>query len=99
MPDVNITLVQQPLAWEDIDANLSAFDEVLRRFEGPTDLIVLPEMFTTGFSMKPEAIAETMDGSAVQWMRARAAAQQAVIMGSLIIEDGMVKSAAGKSAA
>jgi len=88
MPDLNITLVQQPLVWEDISANLAAFEAVLNRMDGPTDLIVLPEMFTTGFSMAPAPIAETMDGSAVSWMRELAAEHQAVTMGSLIIKDG-----------
>ena len=87
MPDLTITLVQQELVWEDIAANLAAFEEVLGRIDDPTDLIVLPEMFSTGFSMEPAPIAETMDGSAVNWMREQAGTKEAVVMGSLVIEE------------
>lgn len=85
---MQITLIQSELYWEDIAANLAMFDVKLANIAS-TDLIVLPEMFTTGFSMNAAALAETMDGSAVQWMRKQAAAKNAAITGSLIIqEDG-----------
>ena len=85
---MQITLIQSELYWEDIAANLAMFDVKLANIAS-TDLIVLPEMFTTGFSMNAAALAEAMDGSAVQWMRKQAAAKNAAITGSLIIqEDG-----------
>jgi predicted amidohydrolase len=85
---MQITLIQSELYWEDIAANLAMFDVKLANIAS-TDLIVLPEMFTTGFSMNAAALAETMEGSAVQWMRKQAAAKNAAITGSLIIqEDG-----------
>ncbi len=88
MPDLTLTLMQTELAWEDIDANLDHFDDRIDALEGPTDLIILPEMFSTGFSMTPQALAEPMDGKAVTWMRRKAARTKAVITGSLmIVED------------
>lgn len=84
---LNITLVQTSLDWENIAANLQSFDELLSS-ELETDLVILPEMFTTGFSMNAEALAESMDGEAVKWMRKKAAELDAAVVGSLIIEDG-----------
>ncbi|MFH1981988.1 MAG: amidohydrolase [Pseudomonadota bacterium] len=89
MPDLSVTLVQSDLVWEDSAANLAALKGQLPSGEMDTDLIVLPEMFATGFSMNPAPIAQTMDGPAVQWMRALAAEKTAAVTGSLIIaEDG-----------
>jgi predicted amidohydrolase len=89
MPDLTVTLVQSDLAWEDSDANLSHLDAQLSGIAGGTDLIVLPEMFATGFSMNPAPIAQGMDGPAVQWMSELAKQRNAAVTGSLIItEDG-----------
>jgi hypothetical protein len=85
---MNITLVQSQLYWEDIEKNLSNFEQKLETVE-QTDLIILPEMFSTGFSMNAAVVAETMEGSAINWMRKTAAKQNSAITGSLIItEDG-----------
>ena len=84
---LRISLVQQALIWENIPANLDQFERLLEPLQGHTDLIVLPEMFTTGFSMQPEKLAETMDGSAIQWMTRQAARTEAVVTGSLIIRE------------
>ena len=83
---LNISIVQTQLHWEKIADNISHFDELLKKIEN-TDLIILPEMFSTGFSMKPESFAEKMDGSAVNWMIAAAKKKNACITGSLIIEE------------
>jgi omega-amidase len=87
MPDLNVTIVQSELTWQAIEKNLAAFDAKLDRIDSPTDLVILPEMFSTGFSMAAPELAQTMDGSAVQWMRAKAAALGADVTGSLIIEE------------
>ncbi len=87
MPDLTLTLVQTPLVWEDIDANLEQFDAEIDALDAPTDLIILPEMFSTGFSMAPQRLAETMQGKAVNWMRNKAAKKNLVITGSLIITE------------
>jgi predicted amidohydrolase len=82
-----VTLVQASLAWEDIDQNLSAFDAILESITEPTRLIVLPEMFTTGFSLDAPALAQTMDGSAVAWMVKRATEKGVDLVGSLLIRE------------
>jgi len=73
--DLKVTIVQTNLAWENVDANLSSFSQKLESLEpSSTDLIVLPEMFSTGFTMNASAVAEPMNGKAVEWM-AKIAAQ------------------------
>ncbi len=89
MSDLKVTLIQAQLQWEDIAANLRMFDEKINAIPERTEVIILPEMFSTGFSMQSEKLAETMDGSAVQWMKKKAAEKNVIITGSLIIsEDG-----------
>ena len=85
---LRITLVQSRLRWEDISANLALLEEKISA-AGPSDLVLLPEMFSTGFSMQAARLAEGMEGMAVTWMRRLAAAKHCVLCGSLIIvEDG-----------
>ncbi len=85
--DLNVTLVQQPLAWQDAAANRARFTELLAPLAGRTDLIVLPEMFTTGFSMQATGFAEDMGGPTVDWLRATAARLRAVVTGSVMVAD------------
>ena len=87
MEPLRVTLVQQALHWEDRDANLRQFSPLLAPLAGTTDLIVLPEMFTTGFTMAPEGLAEEMDGPSIAWMREHAALIGAALTGSLIIRE------------
>jgi len=76
------------LHWEDAVANRAMFEEKIVGLKGSTDLIVLPEMFTTGFSMRSAELAETMDGATVAWMREQARTVNAAIYGSAIITEG-----------
>jgi len=87
MPALKVTIVQADLCWHDAAKNRDAFEQRISGIAEPTDLIVLPEMFTTGFSMNAAQLAETMDGESVSWMRAMAADANAAICGSLIIAD------------
>lgn len=87
MQDLTLTLVQCTLNWHDAVANRGMFTEKLQAVAGTTDLVVLPEMFTTGFTMDAQAYAEPMDGPSVAWMAAQAARLGAVVTGSLIVED------------
>ena len=87
MPDLTLTLIQTDLAWEDIDANLARLTAKIESIAAPTDLIVLPEMFSTGFSMSAPRLAETVAGKAAAWMRRMAAAGGAVVTGSLMIQE------------
>jgi predicted amidohydrolase len=88
MQDLTITLVQTELVWEDIDANLKLFNTRINGISEPTDLIVLPEMFSSGFSMNAQPLAEEMDGKAVTWLRDKASEKNAVITGSVMVKDG-----------
>lgn len=88
MPDISVTLIQTELLWEDVSANLKKFDALLDRVPETTDLIVLPEMFNTGFSMSADSLAEQEDGPTVNWMKKQSARRNAAITGSIIIEDG-----------
>ncbi|MCB0781414.1 MAG: nitrilase family protein, partial [Flavobacteriales bacterium] len=76
------------LHWEDADANRAMFDDMLSTLKGVTDLIVLPEMFTTGFSMRSNELAEEMNGPTVVWMQEQARELDAALYGSVIITEG-----------
>jgi omega-amidase len=92
MQDLTVTLLQSDLHWEDRPANLGMFDRQIRSLSEPTEVILLPEMFTTGFSMRPELLAEGMDGEGVAWMRRIAAERRVIVSGSMIIrEDGLFR--------
>ncbi len=86
--NLRVTMVQADLAWQDPAANRRELAAHLRGLAGHTDLIVLPEMFTTGFSMDAGSLAEAMDGATVGWLREEAAAIGCAITGSLIVEEG-----------
>ncbi|HPF89690.1 MAG TPA: amidohydrolase [Flavobacteriales bacterium] len=88
MPDLRATLVQSMLHWEDADANRAMFGDMLSSLKGTTDLIVLPEMFTTGFSMRSNELAEEMNGATVTWMIEQARVLDAALYGSVIITEG-----------
>jgi omega-amidase len=85
---VTFTLIQTALHWEDKAANLQMLEEKITALSQPTHVVVLPEMFSTGFSMKPQALAEGMDGPTLHWMKKVAAAKKVVLTGSMIIEEG-----------
>jgi omega-amidase len=89
MQDINVALVQADLAWEDKRANLDKFDKLLGTVPSGTDLVVLPEMFNTAFSMEPEKLAEAPDSETTAWLKKKAVEKKVAITGSLIItEDG-----------
>nr|WP_282456707.1 nitrilase-related carbon-nitrogen hydrolase [Chitinophaga sedimenti] len=87
MSDLTVSLIQANLQWEDKAANLAMFDAKIDAIKERTEVIILPEMFSTGFSMQPEKLAETMDGNAVNWMKRKAKEKNAIVVGSLIIEE------------
>lgn len=89
MQDLKVTLIQSPMHWQNVDANLAMFEEKIWQINEQTDIIVLPEMFTTGFSMESEKLAEPMNFKAFKWMKQMAAQTKSVVVGSVIIkEDG-----------
>lgn len=83
---LKITLLQWALLWEQPEANRQKAQQLLTSVEGE-DLILLPEMFSTGFSMQPAPLAETWPGPSVQWMQSLALERDALVLGSLIIEE------------
>jgi omega-amidase len=87
MSSLSITTIQSTLHWENIPANLDMFAGKINALQQKTEIVILPEMFSTGFSMNPEALAEKMDGTAIQWMKTIAAQKKIILGGSLIIED------------
>ena len=87
MSSLTFSLIQTKLHWEDPEANLKMLELKINSIKENTEIIVLPEMFSTGFSMKPETFAETMDGPTVEWMKRISAAKKAIITGSLMIEE------------
>jgi predicted amidohydrolase len=87
MQDLKVSIIQSNLFWEDREKNLLAFSEKISAIGEQTDLILLPEMFTTGFSMNASSLAEKMDGPSIHWMKKIAQEQNCTIAGSLIIEE------------
>jgi predicted amidohydrolase len=87
MPALAVSIVQADLQWHDASSNRDWFSNVLNEIEDNVDLIVLPEMFTTGFTMDAAAYAESMDGVSVAWMKKMAAEKNASVCGSLIIAE------------
>lgn len=84
---LHITIIQPHMAWEDKNANLVHYEELFYKIDNPKHVVVLPEMFSTGFSMAPEKLAEPMDGDTVQWMTDMAAKHRCILAGSLIIAE------------
>lgn len=87
MSTLTISGIQSTLHWEDKKANLQMFEEKILSISQPTEIIVLPEMFSTGFSMQPQKLAETMEGETIRWMKQVAARKKIILTGSLIIKD------------
>jgi len=85
--NLQISIVQSDIKWENIDKNLDYHYSLIENLKNQTDIIVLPEMFTTGFSLNAEKLAETMDGKAVKWLMNTAKTLSSVITGSIIIKD------------
>jgi predicted amidohydrolase len=88
MRDLTVTLIQDDISWQDPRANRLRNQKHVEAIAGETDLIVLPEMFSTGYYEQPRDTFETMQGETVAWMRESAAKCNAVITGSLIMKTG-----------
>lgn len=84
---LTITLIQTNLFWENKEANLQMLQKKIKAITAKTEIIVLPEMFSTGFSMQPKLFAEKMDGTTVNWMKKIAQEKKIILTGSLIIEE------------
>jgi len=87
MQDLRVALIQADLVWEKPNQNRLDFSKKIVAISQEVDLIVLPEMFNTGFTMNPNAVAETMDGDTVNWLKNIAKEKNCAITGSLIIRE------------
>ncbi len=84
---MKVALIQADLHWENIEANLAMFEEKIWQIKSGPDIIVLPEMFTTGFTMQAKALAEPMNSKTFRWMKQQAAQTKAAVMGSYIVAE------------
>ncbi len=84
---MKIALIQSSLFWENPNANRNHFEEKINAISESIDLIILPEMFSTGFTMNPKKVAETMEGEAITWLMHLAKAKNTAITGSLVIRE------------
>lgn len=84
---LNVALIQTPLVWENPDENRRLLNHKINAISNSVDLIVLPEMFTSGFTMNPAAVAETMNGKTIAWLKNKAKEKQVLILGSLVITE------------
>ena len=87
MPTLTISTIQTNLHWENKRANLQVLSEKINSLRHKTELVILPEMFSTGFSMNPELLAERMDGETVGWMKELSRENRIILTGSIIIEE------------
>ena len=87
MNDLTISLLQTNLVWQQPQANCDHISKALLEHDTKTDLIVLPEMFNSGFTLDAMKVAETMDGETVNWMQKLSTEHQAAVTGSLVIRE------------
>jgi omega-amidase len=88
MEHLYVTLIQSDLAWEDKTTNLRRFEEKINAIKEKTEIVILPEMFSTGFSMRPKELAETMEGPTIEWMKRVSNSKKIILAGSVIIKEG-----------
>lgn len=87
MSSLTLTIIQPNLQWENKKANLDMLAQKIESIQEKTEVVILPEMFSTGFSMKPEELAEAMDGDTVAWMKKTASSKKIILTGSVIIKE------------
>ena len=87
MQDLNIAIIQSDLIWENSSANIRNFEEKIERITEEADLIILPEMFNTGFSINPIKCAQQMEGEAVNWLKRISASRNCCMAASIFIEE------------
>src|SRR5450759_4851193 len=87
MSSLTITIIQPNLVWENKKANLNMLEQKIESIKEKTEVVILPEMFSTGFSMKPKLFAEKMSGETIKWMKKITSFKKIILTGSVIIED------------
>lgn len=86
--DLNVTLVQPDMLWQSPEQNREMYQQLLDQHAPQTDLVLLPEMFSTGFTMDSRTAAEPMGGTTCQWLQQQAVQRNIAICGSLAIKEG-----------
>lgn len=84
---LTVALIQTDLVWENPAENRRLLNDKIDAISTRIDLVVLPEMFTSGFTMSPSAVAETMEGNTIEWLKQKANEKEVAIMGSLVISE------------
>lgn len=84
---MKVALIQSSLSWENPTANRNYFEIKINAITEKVDLIILPEMFSTGFTMNPESVFETMQGETIIWLQTLAKVKKTAITGSLVIKE------------
>ncbi len=82
---LNISFVQTDTIWQDVNRNLERLSLKLDSISNDTDMVILPELFSTGFTMEADKVAEPMNGKAVLWMQQQASKKNCLVIGSLLI--------------
>jgi omega-amidase len=85
--NLNVSCIQADLVWENVDQNLENFEKKFDLLDAESEVVILPEMFTTGFTMNSTKLAEKMNGRSVQWMKDQAKKMNKIIIGSIIVEE------------
>ncbi|MEA1897419.1 MAG: amidohydrolase [Bacteroidota bacterium] len=85
--DLKFSILQLDLIWENASSNLQKIESLVAGKLDNTDVLILPEMFSTGFTMNPSAVAESMSGKSVEWMKMKASKWNIVLAGSLVIKE------------
>lgn len=84
---INISIIQNDIFWEDKVKNFKNYERLFNQIPSSTDIIILPEMFTTGFSMNADKLGEDMNGQSIEWLKTQANLLNSVIVNSLIIKE------------
>src|SRR5690554_5299122 len=87
MQDLKVSLIQCDQVWEDKKTNLAHYESMMEEVQLPTDIVVFPEMFQTAFSMNAAAMAETMEGESIAWLKKMAVKYNCAMVASLIIKE------------
>ena len=85
MNNLHVTYIQSNLLWQNKQANLEHFSQLLQKVPSETDLVLLPETFNTAFPVDPKAFAETTDGPSMMWMKQKAQELNAVLCGTMLL--------------
>jgi Predicted amidohydrolase len=88
MSTLSFTIIQTDLFWKDKIANLKMLEEKILSVKEKTQVVILPEMFSTGFNLNTEELAETMNGETIEWMKKISSQKKIILTGSIIVEDG-----------